>query len=37
MRGREIACDTVMVGDQELGKVAYAWADYLPWPEWSSP
>jgi ribosomal protein S18 acetylase RimI-like enzyme len=36
MRGREVAHDSVMVGDQELGKVAYAWVDYLPWPEWSA-
>lgn len=36
MRGREIAHDSVMVGDQELIKVAYAWVDYLPWPEWSA-
>jgi ribosomal protein S18 acetylase RimI-like enzyme len=35
MRGREIARDTVVVGDQVLNRIAYAWADYLPWPEWS--
>ena len=34
MRGREVATGTVNVGDQLLGKVAYAWTDYLPWPEW---
>jgi ribosomal protein S18 acetylase RimI-like enzyme len=34
MRGQEIADGTVNVGDQVLGKVAYAWSDYLPWPEW---
>lgn len=37
MRGREIAHGRARVGDQELDKVAYAWVDYLPWPEWSSP
>lgn len=36
MRGREIARSTVEVGDQVLVKVAYAWVDYLPWPEWIS-
>lgn len=34
MRGREVATGSVRVGDQVLGKVAYAWSDYLPWPEW---
>ncbi len=34
MRGREVARGRVNVGDQVLGKVAYAWSDYLPWPEW---
>lgn len=34
MRGRELAAGTVEAGDQVLGKVAYVWADYLPWPEW---
>lgn len=34
MRGREVAHDFVEVGDQTLAKVAYAWIDYLPWPEW---
>jgi hypothetical protein len=37
MRGREVARSTVDVGDQILTKVAYAWADYLPWPDWISP
>lgn len=36
MRGREIARSSIDVGDQILGKVAYAWVDYLPWPEWVS-
>jgi ribosomal protein S18 acetylase RimI-like enzyme len=34
MRGREIAHGKVVVGDQLLDKIAYAWIDYLPWPEW---
>jgi ribosomal protein S18 acetylase RimI-like enzyme len=34
MRGREIARGEVNVGDEVLGKVAYAWINYLPWPEW---
>jgi ribosomal protein S18 acetylase RimI-like enzyme len=34
MRGREVAHAEVNVGNQVLGKVAYAWIDYLPWPEW---
>lgn len=34
MRGREVAAGNVEVGDQVLAKVAYVWADYLPWPEW---
>lgn len=37
MRGRELARGSVTVGDQELVRVAYGWADYLPWPEWSAP
>lgn len=37
MRGRELACSTVEVGDQVLDRVAYAWTDYLPWPEWIDP
>lgn len=36
MRGRELARGTTKVGDQLLAKVAYAWVDYLPWPEWAS-
>jgi ribosomal protein S18 acetylase RimI-like enzyme len=36
MHGREIARGPVGVGDQVLERIAYAWADYLPWPEWSS-
>lgn len=36
LRGREIAHGSVSVGDQVLAKVAYAWVDYLPWPEWVS-
>lgn len=35
MRGREVAHGKVVVGDQLLDKVAYAWVDYLPWPEWA--
>jgi ribosomal protein S18 acetylase RimI-like enzyme len=35
MRGREVARGKVVVGDQLLDKVAYIWADYLPWPEWA--
>ena len=34
MRGREFAKGWTQVGDQRLAKVAYRWADYLPWPEW---
>lgn len=34
MRGREIDHGEVNVGDEVLAKVAYAWIDYLPWPEW---
>jgi ribosomal protein S18 acetylase RimI-like enzyme len=37
MRGREVARGTVSVGDQVLGKVAYVWSNYLPWPEWIVP
>ena len=33
MRGRELAVGWVDVGDQRLAKVAYGWANYLPWPE----
>ena len=36
MHGREIATGKVVVGDQLLDKVAYAWVDYLPWPEWTA-
>jgi len=34
MRGREVAAGTVDAGDEVLGRVAYVWVDYLPWPEW---
>lgn len=33
MGGREIGESTAHFGDQVLPKVAYAWIDYLPWPE----
>ena len=33
MRGREVAQSTARFGDQLLAKTAYAWVDYLPWPE----
>lgn len=34
MRGQVCARGTAAVGDQRLRKVAYRWADYLPWPSW---
>jgi ribosomal protein S18 acetylase RimI-like enzyme len=33
MGGREIAEADARFGDQTLAKTAYAWLDYLPWPE----
>lgn len=33
MRGQPIADAQARIGDQLLPKTAYAWVDYLPWPE----